>query len=256
MMATGDAQIERAIDAISSARRVGVLSGAGVSAESRIPTFRDAMEGLWRSFDPQELATPEAFARDPERVTRWYDFRRRKCLDAQPNPGHLALAELEKVMRMRGGWVTVLTQNVDGLHQRAGSRDVVELHGSIMTWRCCETGRRYRDLPEQFEEYPPRSLEGTLLRPDVVWFGEPLPEAALDRACEVAATCEVFLTVGTSSVVYPAAGFTHMAREHGAMTIEINPDETPASEAVDLSIRGRSGEVLPRIVGGVRKALE
>ncbi len=255
-MATGDAQIQRAVAILAGARRVGVLSGAGISAESKIPTFRDAMEGLWKSFDPQELATPEAFARNPERVTRWYDFRRRMCLDARPNPGHLALAELERLMNGCGGWVTILTQNVDGLHQRAGSRDVVELHGSIMTWRCCETGEPFHDLPEAFEQYPPRTPAGTMLRPNVVWFGEALPEEAIDRACEVAASCEVFLTVGTSSVVYPAAGFTHLAREHGATTIEINPTETPASDLVDLSIRAKSGEALPMIVAGVRKVLE
>ncbi len=244
--------MERAIqgvaEALRDARSVVIVTGAGVSAESRIPTFRDAMEGLWKSFDPMKLATPEAFEADPETVSRWYDFRRAKCLEAIPNGGHVALARMQREIESRGGSFTLLTQNVDRLHQRAGSRDVVELHGSIMVWRCVETGRRYEDLPVPFEEFPPRSPEDTLLRPDVVWFGEALPEAALERAFEASSACDLFFSVGTSAVVYPAAGFVDVARQGGAQAVEVNRDETPISDAVDWSLRGASGEILPRLV--------
>ncbi len=243
---------QNTIDEISSAlrdaRSVVVITGAGVSAESEIPTFRDAMEGLWKSFDPMKLATPEAFDADPEMVTRWYDFRRTMCLEAIPNPGHIALARMQDEIESRGGSFTLLTQNVDRLHQRAGSRDVVELHGSIMVWRCVETGRQHVDLPAPFKEFPPRTSEGTMLRPDVVWFGESLPEAALDRAFEASSACDMFFSVGTSAVVYPAAGFVDLARQCGAKTVEVNRDETAISGGVDWPLRGASGEALPRLV--------
>lgn len=242
--------VERVIGALRDARSVVVVTGAGVSAESKIPTFRDAMEGLWKSFDPMKLATPEAFDADPEMVTRWYDFRRSKCLEAIPNPGHVALARMQDEVEARGGRFTLLTQNVDRLHHRAGSRGVVELHGSIMVWRCVETGRRYEDLPAPFEEFPPRSPEGTMLRPDVVWFGEALPQAAMERAFEASGECDLFFSIGTSAVVYPAAGFVEVAQRAGARTVEVNRDATPISGGVDWSLRGASGEILPRIVEG------
>ncbi len=247
--------IQEVANRLSEAKSVVVVTGAGVSAESKIPTFRDAMDGLWKSFDPMKLATPEAFADDPETVTRWYDFRRAKCLDAIPNPGHVALARMQDEIESRGGSFTLLTQNVDRLHQRAGSHDVVELHGSIMVWRCAQTGRRYEDLPAEFDSYPPRTPEGTLMRPDVVWFGEALPEAALERAFEASAACDLFFSVGTSAVVYPAAGFVDVARQGGARTVEVNRDETPISAGVDWSLRGSSGEILPGIVEGAFPSL-
>lgn len=235
---------------LAAARRVVVLTGAGASAESGIRTFRDSMEGLWKEFDAQRLATPEAFRADPALVTRWYDHRRVGCLGAEPNPGHLALAAMERAMKARGGELTVLTQNVDRLHQRAGSVDVVELHGSIIEWRCTTTGRKLIPDPEPMTEFPPRSpfAEQGLLRPDVVWFGEMLPEAALERAGAVTEVCDVFLTVGTSAVVYPAAGFVSLANQCGAYTAEVNRDETAASRAVDAALRGPSGEILPTLL--------
>ncbi len=245
-----DDSVAQIAQALAGANSVVVLTGAGVSVESGIPTFRDTMAGLWKDFDPQKLATPEAFEADPEMVTRWYDRRRLGCLACVPNPGHVALAEVERRVAARGGRFTLLTQNVDGLHQRAGSRNVVELHGSIMVWRCTRTGREVEPGPAAFVECPVRSEWGGLLRPGVVWFGEMLPVAALGAAAEAMETCDLFLSVGTSSVVYPAAGYVEMARARGARTAEINLDATPISRRVDWSVRAKSGEVLPEVVEG------
>jgi NAD-dependent deacetylase len=209
------------------------------------------MEGLWKDFDPQKLATPEAFAADPALVTRWYDWRRQGCLAAEPNPGHLALADLERRLAARAGSLVILTQNVDGLHQRAGSRNVVELHGSIHTWRCTKTGHVVLPGPEPFAEFPAVGPWDAPLRPGIVWFGEALPVAALRDASRVAATCNIFFSVGTSAVVYPAAGFIEEASSNGAITVEINKDPTPLSNRVDFSLRGRSGEILPRLVAAL-----
>jgi NAD-dependent protein deacetylase/lipoamidase len=271
--------------ALKQARSVVVLTGAGISAESGLRTFRETMEGLWKEFDPMTLATPEAWEADPEKVSRWYDSRRLGCLAAEPNPGHVALAEIEGRLTGRGREFTLLTQNVDRLHQKAGSRNVVELHGSIIEWRCTECGRKVVPGAEAMTEFPPRSLccagdglsarraeQGRLtqaarekgrsgksgidrmpmplLRPDVVWFGEMLPEAALAAAQEAVAACDLFFSIGTSSVVQPAASYIHWAAQRGARTVEINKDPTPISELVDWSIRGKSGEVLPALVAG------
>lgn len=242
--------IHEAAAALRDARSVAVLTGAGVSAESGIRTFRDTMQGLWKEFDPAKLATPEAFARDPGTVSRWYDHRRLGCLGAEPNPGHLALAELERMKAGGGGSFTLLTQNVDRLHQKAGSRNVVELHGTIMVWRCMATGREFEPGPEAMTDFPPPSpfRPGAVMRPAVVWFGEMLPEAAVRAAEAAAATCDVFMSVGTSSLVYPAAGFIEVAASRGAKTIEVNPESTPISRMVDWPLRGKAGEVLPRVL--------
>lgn len=249
-----------AAHAIRSARRIAVLTGAGISAESGLRTFRSAgapdlppdMQALWKEFDPATLATPEAFASNPEMVTRWYDWRRIGCLAAEPNPGHLAIAELERRVRGRGGQFTLLTQNVDRLHHRAGSTDVVELHGTIMVWRCTRCGAKTEPDAAPMPSFPPRSHccgdRGALLRPDVVWFGEALPEQALFRAAEAAENCDLFMSIGTSGVVYPAAGFISHASAGGAKTIEINPEATPLSRRVDWSIRAKAGEALPALV--------
>ena len=243
--------------ALASARSIVVLTGAGVSAESGIPTFRGGqaggMEALWKSFDPQTLATPEAFARDPKTVTEWYDWRRQKCREALPNAAHLALAELERRMTSSlpiARSFTLLTQNVDRLHQRAGSHNVVELHGNIMQWRCDTT-----DLPADisdgpFTQTPVRSphRQGAFLRPCVVWFGEALPETALAAAFEAVNGCDLFLSIGTSALVYPAAGFIELAAAQGARTIEINRDPTPISGRVDWSLMGKAGDILPRLL--------
>ncbi len=241
---------------LASARRVAVVTGAGVSAESGIPTFRDksampgSMQALWKDFDPLTLATPEAFASDPQRVSRWYDWRRLGCLAAQPNPGHLALARLERELAARAGRLTLITQNVDRLHQKAGSANVVELHGNILAWRCTSTGREVTPPPEPMTQFPPVSpfRQGAQLRPCVVWFGEMLPPDAISAADEAAASCDVFMSVGTSAVVYPAAGLLHVARAAGAFTVEVNKDATPATGVVDVALQGPSGEILPSLL--------
>ncbi len=245
----------KTLDAVAAALReaasVVVLTGAGVSAESGIPTFRDAMEGLWEKFDPMELATPEAFARRPRVVSRWYDERRLQCASCRPNPGHAALAGMERLIEERGGRFALLTQNVDGLHQAAGSRRVVELHGSIRRWRCLRCGMEREEREGAFNRYPPRCECGGVRRPAVVWFGERLPEEAVEAADTALRSCDLFFSVGTSAVVQPAAGFMEIARARGAKTVEINRDPTPATHAVDWAIRGRSGEVLPALLSAM-----
>lgn len=235
-------------DALARARAVVVLTGAGVSAESGVPTFRDARQGLWARYDPEQLATPDAFARDPALVTRWYDERRLACLACEPNAAHRALAALETSLVQRGASFQLLTQNVDRLHHRAGSERVVELHGSLAVWRCTRSGQEVEPPPRPFQEYPPRSAVGGLLRPGVVWFGELLPAKAMLAAEAALAACDLFLSVGTSAMVYPAAGYAEQAAAHGARTAEINPEPTPISRQMDWSIRARAGEVLPRLV--------
>lgn len=222
------------------------MTGAGVSAGSGVPTFRGA-DGLWKDFKPELLATPEAFARNPKRVWEWYDWRRQKIAECEPNAAHHVLASWSR----RFPHFTLITQNVDGLHERAGSTDVVRLHGSIwdvQCWReCAASPPRWRDDTVSFSELPPRCpyCDGPI-RPGVVWFGERLDLASLERAAE-AAHCDVFITAGTSAVVYPAAGFLDIARRSGAFTVEINPDVTPATSTVDLAIRGAAEDVLREI---------
>jgi NAD-dependent deacetylase len=230
---------------VAAARRVVVLAGAGLSAESGIPTFRGA-GGLWRNFRPEELATPQAFARDPRLVWEWYDWRRQIIARAEPNPGHRALAQLDARVEQ----FDLVTQNVDGLEERAGCRRVRRLHGDIWLVRCIACGREARDLCAPLPELPPRCAAcGGLLRPGVVWFGEPLPEAALAAALAAARQAEVCLVLGTSSVVYPAALVPHAALEAGAKVVEINLDPTDLSPLAHVSLRGSTGELLPRIVG-------
>ena len=220
---------------------MAVLTGAGISAESGVPTFRGAA-GLWNQFRPEELASNQAFARDPELVWKWYDWRRGLIAQAEPNPGHRALAAFEK----RVSQFTLVTQNVDGLHQSAGSESVLEVHGSIWTLRCTQCQRDWIDrlVPVAI---PPRCACGGVARPGVVWFGESLPSeiwAAGERATE---SCEVFLVIGTSAVVYPAAGLVPLARASGARVIEVNIETTPMSGVVDCVLTGPSGEILPRL---------
>jgi len=233
---------------LRKARSVVVLTGAGVSAESGIPTFRDPMDGLWSKFDPLELATTEGFARDPEVVTRWYDWRREKCAAAEPNAAHLALARLELHLAAQKRVFTLLTQNVDRLHQAAGSRNVIELHGTLWIWRCirCGVEREERDVP--FREYPLRCPCGGVRRPAVVWFGEMLPKDAIQQARSALETCDLFFSIGTSAMVEPVASFIHNACHHGARTVEINRDPTPVSNVVDWSLLGKAGEIVPELV--------
>lgn len=235
------------------ARHIVVLTGAGISAESGLSTFRGPRDALWSKHDPMQLATPEAFARDPETVTRWYDWRRINSLAAQPNPGHIALAQLEALTTARGDRFALLTQNVDRLHHRAGSRNVHEIHGSIHVWRCTRTGRDFEPPPEPFMRFPPPSPFAhddprAILRPGVVWFGEPLPSDALRTAADAMESCDLFFSIGTSSVVFPAAGFIERAIARGDITVEVNPEPTPISQRVAHTIRAKAGEWLPMLV--------
>jgi NAD-dependent deacetylase len=230
------------VEKLAQARRVTVLTGAGISAESGIPTFRDALTGLWASHDPQELATPEGFARNPKLVWEWYAERRARIASVAPNPGHIALAALEK----RFENFTLVTQNIDSLHQRAGSRDVVELHGNIARVKCSVEDAVVRDFPPG--DSPPRCHCGAYLRPDVVWFGEMLPADALARAEAAAEHCEVFFSIGTSAQVYPAAELPLRALSAGATVVEINPERTALTRHAQFSLRGASGKVLPALL--------
>ncbi len=234
------------LDALRGAERVVALTGSGVSAESGVPTFREAQTGLWERFDPQELATPEAFARDPRLVWDWYEWRRELVEGAEPNAGHLALAELERRLPS----FTLVTQNVDGLHQRAGSDEVVELHGNILRSKCSLEGTMVDDY-DPGGAPPPCPRCCAPLRPDVVWFGEALPGEAYEAASEAARACDLFLSVGTSSLVYPAAALPFEALENGAGLVEVNPDETPLTAHADHVLRGPAGEMLPRLVAAL-----
>ena len=227
---------------MEQASAITVLTGAGISAESGIPTFRGAA-GLWKQFRPEDLATPHAFARDPQLVWEWYDWRRGLIQQAQPNAGHIALAELER----RGAAFALITQNVDGLHGRAGSRNLFEVHGSIWNLRCTACGREWQDKTVPLV-LPPRCACGALARPGVVWFGEMLPQHIWATAEKATASCDVFLVAGTSATVYPAAGLIHLARASGAKIIEVNTERTAVSEAVDCALIGPAGEILPQLL--------
>lgn len=238
------------MDVMAPAKRILVLTGAGMSAESGIPTFRDALTGLWARYDPEELATEAAFRQHPARVFGWYAWRLALARQARPHAGYRALARLGD---RYGGGLVVVTQNVDGLHRRAGSRSVVELHGSLEAFRCVDHGHRF-PTEEVLrlrgggagELEPPRCGEcGSLVRPGVVWFGEVLPEPALRRAWCEARDTDTALVVGTSSLVYPAAAIPGLAAAHGARVIEINPHRTPLSERVDLFWQAGAGDALP-----------
>lgn len=231
---------------IEEATSLAVLTGAGISAESGIPTFRDALTGLWENFRPEELATPEAFAANPQLVWDWYAWRRAKVAEAVPNAGHRALVAIESACARRGADFTLITQNVDGLHRTAGSERVIELHGNIRRVKCFDRHHPVADWPAG-DGVPTCPRCGSLLRPDVVWFGESLPAEALAAAFAAARACEVFLCVGTSTVVEPAATLPFVALEAGARVIEVNTQPTPLSARASLSLRGGAGEILPHL---------
>jgi NAD-dependent deacetylase len=228
---------------LKQARSVAVLTGAGVSAESGVPTFR-GNNGLWKQYRAEDLATPGAFARDPNLVWEWYDWRRGLIAQAQPNAGHRALVELEK----RVPSFTLITQNVDGLHELAGSRNILEVHGSIWNLRCTSCQHERMDRRTPLPEIPPKCECGALLRPGVVWFGEALPAGVWQGAEAAARTAEVFLLIGTSAVVYPAAGLAQIAKASGARVVEINIAETVLSAGIDEFLKGPSGELLPQLI--------
>jgi NAD-dependent deacetylase len=237
-------EVEAVAARLGAATRAVALTGAGVSAESGVPTFRGP-EGLWGRFRAEDLATPEAFARDPRLVWEWYDWRRQRVAVVRPNPAHAALAALESRVRE----FLLVTQNVDGLHAMAGSRRVVELHGNLWRVRCTGCAESSEDRRVPLPELPPRCGCGALLRPDIVWFGESLDAAAVGRAQAASTAAEVVLVVGTSSLVYPAAALPHLARAAGAFVVEINPEETPLSRVADVWLRGTAAEVVPALVG-------
>ncbi len=232
---------ESMVETLRNAQSVAVLTGSGISAESGVPTFRDAQTGLWARYDPMELATPEAFARDPRLVWEWYAWRRVLVEGASPNPGHEALAELERHVPE----FVLVTQNVDGLHRQAGSQRVIELHGNIQRSKCSVEGTAIEPREDDPEIPPSCPSCGAFLRPDVVWFGEMLPAGGLEEAFEAARGCDLFFSVGTSSLVQPAASLPFETLRSEAVLVEVNPGETPLSRHADYTVRGRAGEVLP-----------
>lgn len=228
--------------------RITVLSGAGISAESGVPTFRDDKNGLWARFDPYELSSTQGWRDNPERVWGWYLWRHYLVADVQPNAGHRAIADWQDHAR-----VTVVTQNVDDLHERAGSEPVHHLHGSLFRFRCASCGLTYDEalpvMPEPaLEVEPPACGCGGLIRPDIVWFGEALPEGPWQRAVEATEAADVMVVVGTSAIVYPAAGLAELALSRGTAVIEVNPEVTPLSSKATISIRETAGQALPGLL--------
>lgn len=227
------------MDRIRKARRVSVLTGAGVSAESGIPTFRGA-GGIWEKYDFNKLATPHGFMENPELAWDWYQLRQREMMKAQPNEAHLVIAEMEDHFPS----FAVLTQNIDGFHRRAGSRNIVELHGNIWRMRCVRDGTIV-ELDSPVEHIPPLCQCGSIMRPDVVWFGEPLPSEAIEAASTVARESDVMFVVGTSAIVYPAAALPALTKSAGGLVVEVNVEPTPVTAYAALTLFGPAGEVLP-----------
>ncbi|MEU4692658.1 NAD-dependent deacylase [Actinoplanes sp. NPDC023714] len=243
--------VREAAKLLENAARVVVFTGAGISAESGVPTFRDALTGLWERYDAQSLATPQAFRDDPELVWGWYEWRRLKVSSVRPNPGHLAVAAVEARIRD----TTVITQNVDDLHERAGSKNPVHLHGSLFAPRCSECGASAdppaeEDEPGEGRRMPPPPCVRCkgLIRPGVVWFGEALPETALEAAARAVSDCDVLLTIGTSGLVYPAAEIPRLAARAGAAVVQVNPQPTPMDSVALVNLRGSAARVLPELV--------
>jgi len=236
-----------AIEILRASRRVVVTTGAGMSKESGIPTFRDAPNALWANYNPEDLATRAGFRRDPTLVWRWYAERRAMIAAAQPHEGHVALAQWEPHFDA----FVVLTQNIDGLHTAAGSKNVIELHGNIFRYKCFDRNHPSGG-PFPAGEEPPRCRCGSLLRPDVVWFGESLNPGHLAAADDALTSCDVLVVVGTSGVVYPAAGFVEIAKEHGAQVVEINPERTPLTDVADVFVAGGARTILPALAAQTR----
>ena len=242
--------LARAAQLLHNAANVAVLTGAGVSAESGIATFRDAQTGLWSKFDPEKLASQHGFRTDPGLVWRWYMARLHAVLeDAEPNPGHLALAQLAEMVPQ----FTLITQNVDNLHEQAGSQNVLHLHGSVTHFRCNACDAEHKLQPaERTAEMPPNCVNcNDLVRPDVVWFGEMLPADAIEVAWQAAEACDVMLVVGTSGLVTPAAHLPLLAQERGAAIIDVNPDYDAIAGYADLFLQGGAGLVLPQLIDAI-----
>jgi len=241
--------ISQARGLLGSADRITALTGSGVSAESGVPTFRGA-GGLWEDVPVEEVATPQGFAADPDRVWQFYCERRVQFAAVKPNAAHVALAELQRRVLADGRAFTLITQNIDSLHAEAGSTGVIEVHGTAMFDRCSDCVYRQPVLTDPPDSPPICPECGGLLRPDVIWFGEQLPPAAVTAALEACHTCDLFLSIGTSALVQPVASFIRLAMQHGAKTIEINADPTPISGLVDVSVLGKAGDLLPLLVDG------
>jgi NAD-dependent deacetylase len=246
-----DELIQQAAERIISSQQIAVLTGAGVSKESGVPTFRDALDGLWARYDPQQLATPQAFRANPKLVWDWYEYRRGLVRAAKPNPGHVALAQLEK----RSPLFTLITQNVDDLHEQAGSENIIHLHGNIAQSKCffdCQGSPTLVDVsqidydPEQGP--PPCPHCGRWVRPNVVWFHEMLPADAIEAAQRACQAADVMLVVGTSGLVTPASTLPAIAQRAGAKIIEINPDYSAITRIADIKLEGPSGDILPRLL--------
>ncbi len=235
---------EALIEALRSSRHICVLTGSGISAESGVPTFREAQTGLWERFDPHELATPEAFLTDPVLIWNWYRWRRDLVAKVKPNSGHRALVDLQTQVRD----YTLITQNVDGLHQRAGSQNVIEFHGNLFEDRCFVEDCVVTEEYDASATVPTCPACGSNLRPGVVWFGEAIPQNALQDSMTAASSCDLFLSIGTSSLVWPAAGLADTARAAGATIVEVNPDTTPLSNATDFQLNGNAGIILPELL--------
>jgi NAD-dependent deacetylase len=232
----------KAAHIFNKAKRVVVFTGSGISKESGIPTFR-GKDGLWNNYRVEELATPQAFANDPKKVWEWYDWRRHLIFNAQLNPAHRTIAEMEKHYTD----FTLITQNVDGLHKKAGSKNIIELHGNLWNVRCQKEGRIFEFKEVPLKEVPPKCPCGSIIRPDVVWFGESLPHDELKRAFLSAEVCDVILVVGTSGIVQPAASIPMAAKSHGASVVEVNIEPTPISQIGDVTMIGQAGEILPNL---------
>lgn len=233
---------------IRQAETIVVLTGAGVSKESGIPTFREAQIGLWANYEPEKLATVEGFVNDPKLVWTWYDWRRKMVSTVKPNAGHFALVELESLVPL----FTLITQNVDGLHRLAGSQNIIELHGNIARHKCLKHGHSASDVPTDLSE-PPKCHCGSLIRPDVVWFGESLDSKNLSDSFAAAEAADVFLIIGTSGLVQPAASFPFAAKRCAAKLIEINPEQTPLTDAADVFLCGASGVILPQLLEALKR---
>lgn len=228
-------------------KRVVVLTGAGISAESGVPTFR-GKDGLWNKFKPEELATFDAFISNPQLVWEWYEYRRRLISEVKPNPGHNSLVRMEDYFEN----FHLITQNVDGLHQKAGSKNIIELHGNIQRNKCIKCGRKYQELGFPSGEVPPKCKCGGMLRPDVVWFGEMLPADAINDAFKVSSLSDIFFCIGTSAVVYPAAHLPIVAKQAGTYLVEINVEKTELSDLADEVFLGKAGEILPEIAKAMK----
>ena len=235
------------VSLLRGTNKLVALTGAGVSQESGLRTFRDAQTGLWAQYKPEDLASPQAFRRDPKLIWDWYAWRREAVKGVRPNAGHYALVEIET----RIPQFTLITQNVDGLHRMAGSRNVLELHGNIQRVRCSECYTFAEIWGDDTESVPQCSVCDGLLRPDVVWFGEALPRDQLEAAVEAARSCEVFFSIGTSGVVQPAASLAHAARNRGAVVVEVNAEPTPLTSKANYFFHGKSGEILPELVKSI-----